>query len=152
MGVESRLRALGVQLPEAPDPVGSYVPAVQAGELLFISGQIPLEGGKLRYAGKPGAELDVEAGKAAARLCALNALAQVQRHLGSLDRVAQVVRLSGFIASAPGFTQQARVMDGASDLMVELFGEAGRHARLALGAPELPLGAPVELETIFEVR
>ena len=152
MRVEQRLKELGITLPTAPKPVANYLPAVRAGELLFTSGVLPMKDGTLAYEGKLGKELSVELGQEAARLAALNALAVVKQELGSLDNVARVVRLTGHVASAPGFVQQPAVLNGASDLLVAIFGEAGRHTRAALGAAELPLGSPIELELIVQIR
>ncbi|HEY5594878.1 MAG TPA: RidA family protein [Nitrospiria bacterium] len=152
MRVEQRLKELGITLPTAPKPVANYLPAVRAGELLFTSGMLPMKDGTLAYEGKLGKELSVELGQEAARLAALNALAVVKQELGSLDNVARVVRLTGHVASAPGFVQQPAVLNGASDLLVAIFGEAGRHTRAALGAAELPLGSPIELELIVQIR
>jgi enamine deaminase RidA (YjgF/YER057c/UK114 family) len=152
MAVEDRLSALGLELPPAPKPVASYVPAVRSGDLLFLSGILPMKDGKPAWTGKLGRELTVEQGAEAARLACLNAIAVVKAELGSLDAVARIVRLGGHVASAEGFTQQPAVVNGASDLLVAIFGDAGRHARLALGAYELPLGAAIELELIVQVR
>ncbi|HET8761624.1 MAG TPA: RidA family protein [Nitrospiria bacterium] len=151
MAVEDRLRGLGLELPPAPKPVASYVPAVRSGNLLFLSGILPMKDGKPGWTGKLGRELTVEQGAEAARLACLNALAVVKAELGSLDAVTRIVRLGGHVASADGFTQQPAVVNGASDLLVAIFGDAGRHARLALGAAELPLGAAIELELIVEI-
>ena len=131
--------------------MGSYIPAVRTGTLLFLSGMIPLVKGVLSYQGKLGGELSIEQGQQAARLCLINALAVVKEAVGSLDQVEQIVRLGGFVASAPGFIQQPSVLNVASDLLVEIFAERGRHARMAVGVSELPLGAPVELELILSV-
>ena len=152
MSYETRLTELGIQLPSPPQPVATYVPAVQAGDLLFLSGVIPFRDGKLVLAGKLGADLTVEQGYEAARIALLNALAIVRKELGTLDRVKKVVRMVGHVASADGFVQQPAVVNGASDLLVKIFDEAGRHARVAVGAAELPLNAPVELEIILQVR
>ncbi|MFZ5861635.1 MAG: RidA family protein [Nitrospirota bacterium] len=152
MSPEQRLTALGLALPPPPKPVASYVPAVRSGDVLFLSGILPMKDGKPAWTGKIGRELTVEQGAEAARLACLNALAVVKAELGSLDAVARIVRLSGHVASAEGFTQQPAVVNGASDLLVAIFGDAGRHARLALGAYELPLGAAIELELIVHVR
>jgi enamine deaminase RidA (YjgF/YER057c/UK114 family) len=146
-----KLRQLGITLPPAPKPLAVYIPAVRAGNLLFISGQLPLIDGTLPRTGKIGAEVDVEGGRTAARQATLNALAIAEDTLGSLDAVARVVRLTCHVASAPGFIEQHLVANGASELLGEIFGESGRHARLALGAAELPLNAPVEVELILEV-
>jgi enamine deaminase RidA (YjgF/YER057c/UK114 family) len=151
MSCDQRLRELGVELPAAPKPVANYVPAVRTGRLLFLSGVLPMREGRLSCTGKLGKELTVEQGAEAARLALLNALAIVKGELGSLDRVAKVVRMTGHVASAEGFAQQPAVINGASDLLVALFGDQGRHARVAVGAAELPLNAPVELDLIIEL-
>ncbi|MFN0146654.1 MAG: RidA family protein [Dehalococcoidia bacterium] len=152
MTAESRLKELGIELPPAPAPAGLYVPAVRTGDLLYISGQIPLRDGQPMARGKCGAGLTAEAAAPLARQCALQALAIVRAELGSLDQVRRVVRVGGFVASAPGFTQQPQVINGASQLLIDVFGEAGKHARAAVGMAELPLGVPVEVEFLFEVR
>jgi enamine deaminase RidA (YjgF/YER057c/UK114 family) len=152
MSAEDRLKSLGLTLPPAPQPVASYIPAVRSGNLLFLSGILPMKDGKPAWTGKLGRELTIEQGADAARLACLNALAVIRSALGSLDAVERIVRLGGHVASAGGFTQQPAVVNGASDLLVAIFGEAGRHARLALGAHELPLGAAIELELIVEIR
>lgn len=151
MPIEEQLKKLGLTLPAAPAPVGAYVPYVLAQGLLFISGQIPLREGRLIHRGKVGAEVGMPEAQECARACFLNSLAQAKAALGGLDRVKRVVRMTGFVASAPDFTDQAAVMNGASECAVGIFGEAGKHARLAVGVAELPLGAPVELEVIIEV-
>jgi enamine deaminase RidA (YjgF/YER057c/UK114 family) len=151
MTPDDRLKALGLELPPAPTPVGSYVPAVRTGNLVFVSGQLPMRGGQLMATGKVGADVTLEAAQACARQAALNALAVAAAEAGGLAGIARVIRLTGHVASAPGFTDQAKVMNAASDLVAEIFGEAGRHSRAALGAAELPLGAPIELEMIVEV-
>jgi len=152
MSFEARLTQLGITLPPAPKPVATYIPAVRAGDLLFLSGTGPFKDGAIVYAGKLGKDLTVEQGYEAARLTLLNALAMVRQELGTLDRVTRVVRLTGHVASADGFTHQPAVINGASDLLVQIFGEAGRHARLALGAAELPLNMAIELELILQVK
>jgi enamine deaminase RidA (YjgF/YER057c/UK114 family) len=152
MSIETRLKERGIVLPTAPKPVANYVPAVRAGELLFTSGVLPMSEGRLAFEGKLGKDLTVEQGQEAARLALLNALAVVKQEAGSLDRVVRIVRLTGHVASAPGFVQQPTVLNGASDLLVGLFGELGRHTRAALGAAELPLNSPIELELIVQVR
>lgn len=151
MSFEGKLTQLGLRLPSPPKPVATYVPAVLAGDLLFISGVIPFQDGKLTCEGKLGRELTVEQGYEAARVALLNALAIIRNELGTLDRVRKVVRLVGYVASAEDFTQQPAVVNGASDLLVSIFDDAGRHARLAVGAAGLPLNAPVELELILQV-
>ena len=152
--VEARLKELGITLPSPAVPVANYVAYVRSGSLLTISGQICLgPDGKIapEYLGRVGAEVSVETAKAAARLCAVNVLAQAKAALGELDGIRRCVRLGGFITSAPDFTGQAAVMNGASDLMVEVLGDAGRHARSTIGVAGLPLGASVEVEALFEV-
>ena len=152
MSFEARLAGLGIALPPAPKPVAAYIPAVRAGDLLFLSGTGPFKDGQIAFTGKLGKDLTVEQGYDAARLTLLNALAMVRQELGTLDRVVRIVRVTGHVASAEGFTQQPAVINGASDLLVQIFGEAGRHARLALGAAELPLNMAIELELILQVR
>ncbi len=148
MRAEERLRELGIELPEPPEPVASYIPWVIAGGLIFVSGQIPSRNGGLPRTGRVGAELTVEEGAEEARFCALNVLAQLRGAAGTLDMIGRIVRLGVFVASAPGFTHQPAVANGASDLMKEVFGDAGTHARAAVGVSELPLGAPVEVDAI----
>jgi len=151
MSVEQKLIQLGIRLPAPPKPVDTYVPAVQAGDLLFLSGVIPFRNGKLTVEGKLGRDLTVEQGYEAARIALLNALAIVRSEIGTLDRVRKVVRLVGHVASAEGFVQQPAVINGASDLLVRIFDDAGRHARVAIGAAELPLNSPIELELILQI-
>ncbi|MCC8248157.1 RidA family protein [Saccharothrix luteola] len=150
MSWTARLAELGVELPEVAAPVASYVPAARTGQLVFTSGQLPFVKGSLAATGKVGGDISPEEAKAHARTCALNALAAVDALVG-LDKVVRVVKLVGFVASADGFTGQPAVINGASDLLAEVFGEAGRHARAAVGVAELPLGAPVEVELIVEI-
>lgn len=151
MSAEARLGELGITLPPAGTPAGLYAPVVQSGNLLFVSGQIPSRDGKPIRVGKLGSSVTIEEGQELAKVCALNALAHVRAYLGSLDRVVRAVRVGGFVASAEGFTQQPQVVDGASQLLVDVFGEAGQHARAAVGVAELPAGVPVEVEFLFEV-
>ncbi|ACU34210.1 RidA family protein [Actinosynnema pretiosum subsp. pretiosum] len=146
-----RLAELGVELPEVAAPVAAYVPAVRTGSLVFTSGQLPFVGGALAATGKVGAEVSPEEAKAHARTCALNALAAVHALVG-VDSVARVVKVVGFVASADGFTGQPAVVNGASEFLGEVFGDAGAHARSAVGVAELPLGAPVEVELVVEIR
>jgi enamine deaminase RidA (YjgF/YER057c/UK114 family) len=145
-----RLGQLGVSLPQVVAPLASYVPAVRTGNLVYTAGQLPMEAGKLAGTGKVGAEITPEEGKAMARTCALNALAAVDSLVG-IDAVTRVVKVVGFVASAPGFHGQPAVINGASDLLAEVFGDNGAHARSAVGVAELPLDAPVEVELIVEV-
>ena len=150
MSIDQRLAELGITLPEAAAPVAAYVPAVEIGGLLHISGQISFaEDGSL-IKGRLGEDVDLDGGIAAARRCGIMLLAQMKAALGALDRVERVVKLGVFVNSAPAFTDQPKVANGASDLMREVFGEPGRHARSAVGVAELPLGAPVEVEVIAE--
>ncbi|GAA0480013.1 putative endoribonuclease [Paractinoplanes deccanensis] len=146
----AKLAELGLTLPTVVPPLASYVPAVQSGNYVYVSGQLPLVEGKLPYEGKVGAEVTPEQGTELARYCALNALAAVEALVG-LGRVGKIVKLTGFVASAPGFTGQPAVVNGASNLFGEVFGEQGRHARSAVGVAELPLNAPVEVEVIVEL-
>jgi enamine deaminase RidA (YjgF/YER057c/UK114 family) len=150
--VEQKLASQGITLPEAPNPVANYVPFVRTGNLLFVSGQVCFDAdGKLIAKGKLGAGVTVEQGNAAARGCAVNLLAQVKAALGDLDKVARVVRLGGFVNSAPDFLDGPKVLNGASDLMVAAFGDKGRHARTTVGVASLPADAAVEVEGVFEV-
>lgn len=150
MAVEDKLRELGLELPEAAAPVGAYVPTVRTGHLVFTSGQLPSANGSLIATGKVGSETSIEEAAAGARQAVLNALAAIKAEVGSLDKVAQVVRLNCFVNSAAGFTDQAKVANGASELLKAIF-ENGAHTRCALGAAELPLNAAVELDLIVEV-
>jgi enamine deaminase RidA (YjgF/YER057c/UK114 family) len=151
MSYEIKLKELGLTLPAPPKPVANYVPVVRVGDLLFLSGVLPSKDGQLIMTGKLGQTLSIEQGMEAAKVAVLNALAIVRSEVGSLDRVKRVVKMVGHIASATGFTDQPQVLNGASDLLVAVFGEAGRHARVAVGAAELPRQAPVEIELIVQV-
>ncbi|MFQ5579188.1 MAG: RidA family protein [Nitrospiria bacterium] len=151
MDAEERLKSIGLTLPPAPSPVANYVPVIRSGNLLFLSGMIPLVDGKLLITGKIGKVLTLEQGEDAARIALLNGLAVIRSECGSLNQVTQIVRLSIHVASAEGFTQQSIIANAASELLIEIFGGVGRHARLALGAANLPLDAPVELEMIVQV-
>ena len=150
-GAEQRLKALGITLPAPPEPLGIYVKAVRTGNLLFLTGMLPTEGRRAKFTGRVGAELDAEAGSKAARLAALNALAVVREHLGSLDRVVRIVRLGVMVATSGDGIEHPRVADGASGLLQEVFGRERNPCRLVYGVASLPLGTPVELELIFEV-
>lgn len=152
MTAEDKLTVLGLSLPKPPAPVGAYLRARRTGNLLFLAGQIPFVEGKVKYSGKVGGELELKEGYEAAKLCALNALSVMKAELGSLDRIVQLVRVTGFVCSAEGFTDQAKVVNGASELFGDVLGEAGGHARIAIGVASLPLGAAVELEVIAEVE
>jgi enamine deaminase RidA (YjgF/YER057c/UK114 family) len=151
MSYEEQLKELGIELPQPPKPVATYIPAVRAGNLLFLSGVLPMQNGQLAYTGKLGRDLTVEQGMQAAKIALLNALAIARQELGTLDRITRVVKVVGHVASAEGFTDQPQVLNGASDLLVEIFGDAGRHARVAIGAAELPRRAAVEIEVILAV-
>ncbi len=150
MSITARLAELGIVLPNPPAPVAAYVPFVQVGNLLFVSGQIPAIAGKVQFTGKLGDSVSLADGQAAAKLCAINLLAQAQAAVG-LDAVRRVVKLTGFVACAPSFTDHPKVINAASELLQEVFGENGRHTRAAVGAPSLPLDASVEIEAVFEV-
>lgn len=152
MSAAERLAALGITLPAPVPPLASYVPAVQAGALLFVSGQLPMQDGRLICKGHLGADVSIDQGKLAARQCFINILAQIAAATGSLDRVARIVRLGGFIAATASFTDHAAVMNGASDLAAEVFGDAGRHTRSTIGVPSLPLGAAVEVEALVALH
>jgi enamine deaminase RidA (YjgF/YER057c/UK114 family) len=151
MSIDDRLSELRIELPPVAAPVASYVPVVVSNGFAFVSGQVPLEEGKPIHQGRLGAEVSVEEGMEAARRCALQALAALEAELGSLDRVRRIVKLTVWVASTDSFTDQPRVANGASDLLGEIFGNAGRHARAAVSAPALPLGVPVEVEVVAEV-
>ena len=149
--IEDRLASLGITLPSPPAPAGSYVPVVISHNFAFVAGQIPSEGGQVRFKGKVGRDITIEAGQQAARLCTVNAFAQLKSALGSLDQIKRVVKVSGFVNCDPSFTDQPKVINGASDLLVQIFGDAGKHARAAVGVSSLPLDSAVEVEFIVEV-
>jgi enamine deaminase RidA (YjgF/YER057c/UK114 family) len=150
--IEERLAELGIELPAAPGPVASYVPVKVVGGLAFVAGQIPMADGTVSPTGAVGKDVTTEEANAAARRCVIQALAAIGEALGSLDRVRGIAKVDVFVASAPGFTDQSTVANGASDLLVEVFGDEGRHARAAVGVPELPLGAAVEIALIAVVE
>jgi enamine deaminase RidA (YjgF/YER057c/UK114 family) len=147
-----RLAELGLTLPPVTAPLAAYVPAVRTGAYVYVSGQVPVVDGKLAATGKVGAEVSAADAAGLARTCALSAIAAAAAAAGGLDRIRRIVKVTGFVASAPGFNGQPLVINGASELLIEVFGEEGRHARSAVGVAELPLGAPVEVELIAEVR
>ena len=149
---EERLQELGVSLPAPATPVAAYVPCVRTGDLVYVSGQVPMVDGKPSHLGHLGDDVDLEAGRAAARTCAVNVLAALKAELGELSRVRRVVKVTGFVASTADFTDHPKVVNGASELFGEVFGDAGRHARAAVGVAALPLGVPVEVEAIVEVE
>jgi enamine deaminase RidA (YjgF/YER057c/UK114 family) len=146
--IEEKLDSLGISLPVSPEPVGSYLPVIISGNLAFVSGQIPIEGKDLKFRGKVDS---IERGQEAARLCTINALAQLKSSLGTLDRVKRFIKVTGFVNCDPSFTDHAKVINGASDLLVNIFGEKGKHARAAVGVNSLPLNSSVELEFIAEI-
>ena len=152
MGYEDKLKELGLSLPDVAKPVAAYVPAVKSGDYVYTSGQIPLVKGEVKYKGKLGQEFTVEDGYEAAKICALNCLAAVKSVAGSIDNVEKVVKIVGFVNSAAGFTDQPKVVNGASELVGKVFGAAGEHARSAVGVSELPLGVAVEVEMIVKVK
>jgi enamine deaminase RidA (YjgF/YER057c/UK114 family) len=146
--IEEKLALLGISLPNAPEPVGSYVPVIISGNLAFVAGQIPMEGKQVKFRGKVDS---IEIGQEAARLCTINALAQLKSSLGGLDRVKRVIKVTGFVNCEPSFVDHAKVINGASDLLVNIFGEKGKHARAAVGVSSLPLDSTVELDLIAEI-
>lgn len=152
MKVEARLKDLGIVLAEPAKPVAAYVPAVRAGEFVYVSGQLPVVGGQLKAKGIVGAEVTPEDAKEYAKVCAINCLAALKSVVGDLDKVKKIVKVTGFVASVPSFTGQPAVVNGASELFGAVFGEAGLHARAAVGVAALPLGAPVEVELIAQVE
>ena len=152
MSIEARLTELGIDLPEAPPAVAAYVPWIRTGNLVMTSGQLPFQDGKMAYEGKVGTDVTEEQGAEAARICAINALAQIKAAVGELDKVVQIVRLEGNVHSAPGFQGQPKVLNGASEFFNEVFGDRGRHTRTALGISEMPLNAPVQLSVFAEVE
>lgn len=149
--IDERLAELGITLPKASAPGGSYVPVVQSGPLLFVSGQVPMGPDGIEYVGRCGDTISLEDAQAAARLCALNILAQAKAHLGDLEKIVRIVKLTGFVHASPEFGDQPKVMNGASELLVDVLGERGRHARSAVGMSGLPFGVSVEVEAIIEV-
>ncbi len=149
--IEEKLESLGIKLPTPPSPAGSYIPVVMSGKMAYVSGQIPLEDGKVVYKGKV-TDNNIEDAKKSAKLCAVNILAQLKRELGSLDKISKIVKVSGFVNSSPEFTKHPLVINEASDLLFELFGEKGQHARVAMGVASLPLGSMTEIDAIVEVQ
>jgi enamine deaminase RidA (YjgF/YER057c/UK114 family) len=152
MTPEDKLRELGITLPEVPQPLGSYVPFVRTGNLVYVSGMLPIKEGQLTRTGRVGDAVTLQEAIEDARSAAINALAVVRSAVGTLDNVEQCIKITGYIASAPDFTDQPKVLNSASDLLFQIFGESGRHARAAVGVPVLPMNAPLEIEFIFEIR
>ena len=152
MSIEVKLTELGIALPQPAKAVGSYIPVAVANNVAYVSGQIPVSDGKIQYAGKIPSEISINDGQQAARLCLINALSQLKAEFGSLDKINKIVKLEVFVNSSPKFTEQATIANGASDLLVELFGENGKHARIAVGASELPLNSAVEISLIATIK
>ncbi len=149
--IEEKLKSLNITLPSPPKPAGAYIPVVKSGNTVYVSGQIPIEDGKVTFKGKVPSVQSLEQAQKAARLCAINALAQLKSELGSLDKISKILRVSGFVNSESDFTEQPKVINAASDLLFEIFGEKGQHSRIAVGVTSLPLGATVEIDMIVEI-
>lgn len=149
---ESKLKEMGIKIPEAPKPLAAYIPALQTGNLVMTAGQLPMVNGKLMFEGKVGFDVTAEDAKEAAKQCAINCLSVIKSEIGSLDKIKRIVKLTVFVNSADGFTAQPQVANGASEFVVEVFGQAGKHVRSAVGVNELPINAPVEIEMIVEVN
>jgi len=149
--IEEKVNELGVSLPTAPKPAGSYVPVVVSGKLAFVSGQIPIKDGQVIYQGKVGIEQSIEQAQKAAKLCIINGLAQINTYFGTLDNLENIIKISGFVNSAQDFTEHPKVINAASDFLVEIFGEEGRHSRIAIGVSSLPLNATVEIDMLVEI-
>lgn len=149
--IEEKIKSIGIKLPIPPNPAGSYIPVVKSGNLLFVSGQVPIEDGKVTFTGKV-SDVNIETAQKSARICAINILAQLKKELGDLEKISKIVRLSGFVNSVPEFTQQPKVINAASDLFYEIFGENGKHSRIAVGVSSLPLNSMTEIDAIVEIR
>ena len=149
--IDEKIKSIGINIPIPPTPAGSYIPVVKTGNLLYVSGQIPLEDGKIAFTGKV-TDANIETAQKSARLCAINILAQLKKELGDLGKIYRFVRLSGFVNSVPEFTQHPKVINAASDLLYEIFGECGKHTRIAVGVSSLPLDAMTEIDAIVEIR
>ncbi len=148
--IEEKISSLGISIPEAPSPAGSYIPVTISGNLAFVSGQIPIKGGRVRYTGKVSDE-NIADGQESAKLCAINILSQLKRELGELDRVSRIVKLSGFVNCDSNFSKHPQVINAASDMMYEIFGEAGKHSRIAVGVSSLPLNSMTEIDALVEI-
>ena len=148
--IEDRLRELSIELPTPPSPAGSYIPVVTTGNLAFVSGQIPMKDGKVIFEGKVPEQQSLESARDAAKICIINGLAQLKANLGSLDKIRKFVRISGFVNSSPDFTEQPKVINAASDLLVEIFGDMAKHSRIAVGVASLPLNSTVEIDMVVE--
>ncbi|EGG42331.1 endoribonuclease L-PSP [Candidatus Nitrosarchaeum limnium SFB1] len=149
--IEEKIKSIGIKIPIPPNPAGSYIPVVKSGNLLFVSGQIPMEDGKVVFTGKV-SEANIETAKKAAIVCIVNILAQIKKEIGDLEKISRIVKLSGFVNSVPEFTQHPKVINAASDLLYEIFGEKGKHARVALGVSSLPLNSMTEIDAIVEIK
>ncbi len=149
--IEEKIKTIGIKLPNPPSPAGSYIPVVKSGNLLYVSGQIPMEDGKVVFTGKV-SDTNIETAQKSARICAINILAQLKKELGDLEKISRIVRLSGFVNSGPEFTQQPKVINAASDLFYEIFGECGKHSRIAVGVSSLPLNSMTEIDAIVETK
>jgi len=150
--IEEKLKSLNITLPSPPKPAGAYVHVIKSDHTVYVSGQIPIKDGKLAFKGKVPNDQSLEQAQEAAKLCALNALAQLKSELGSLDKISKILRVSGFVNSVPDFTEQPKIINSASDLLFEIFGEKGKHSRIAVGVASLPLGATVEIDMIVEIN
>jgi enamine deaminase RidA (YjgF/YER057c/UK114 family) len=149
--IEERLKELGIEIPIPPSPAGSYIPVVTAGNLAFVSGQIPMKEGKVKFEGKVPEKQSLDSARDAAKICIINGLAQLKANLGSLDKITKFVRISGFVNSSQDFTEQPKVINAASDLLVEIFGNMAKHSRIAVGVASLPLNSTVEIDMIVEI-
>ena len=149
--IDEKIKSLGINLPIPPSPAGSYIPVVRSGNLLYVSGQIPMEDGKVTFTGKV-SDINIETAQKSARICAINILAQLKEELGDLEKISKIVRISGFVNSVPEFTQQPKVINAASDLFYEIFGECGKHSRIAVGVSSLPLNSMTEIDAIVEMK
>ena len=150
--IDEKLKSLNITLPIPPKPAGSYIPVVISDQTVYVSGQIPIEDGKVAYKGRVPTEQSLEQAQMAAKLCIINALAQLKSELGSLDRISKILRVSGFVNSSPDFTEHPKVINAASNLLFEIFGQKGQHSRIAVGVTSLPLGATVEIDMIVEIN
>ena len=149
--IEEKIKSIGIKLPNPPSPAGSYIPVVKSGNLLYVSGQIPMEDGKVVFTGKV-SDANIETAQKSARICAINIIAQLKKELGDLEKISRIVRLSGFVNSGPEFTQQPKVINAASDLFYEIFGECGKHSRIAVGVSSLPLNSMTEIDAVVETK
>ena len=149
--IDEKIKSLGINLPIPPSPAGSYIPVVKSGNLLYVSGQIPMEDGKVVFTGKV-SDTNIETAQKSARICAINILAQLKKELGDLEKISKIVRISGFVNSVPEFTQHPKVINAASDLLYEIFGECGKHSRIAVGVSSLPLNSMTEIDAIVEMK